>query len=308
MRIAVIDIGTNTTRLLVAEVSGGGYREIDRKLRFTRLGAGIDEGKQIAPTSLKRTLSAVAEYCALCGEYGVDAIRAAGTSAVRDATNREELLDGVAKLTGGEAEVLSGTEEARLTFMGATADLGAPRCFVVDIGGGSTEFVLGEPGEEPRASASADIGSVRLTERHLRSDPPATEEILILESAIDAALEEVAVELGEVSGARLVGVAGTVTSLAALHLDVKEYRPDDTHGLRMARSQIDRLYRRLASSTLEERRREPALPPGRADVIVAGASILARIMRRFGFDSVRVSERDILDGLVLDTLRSKRAG
>lgn len=302
MRLGVIDIGTNTTRLLVAEATAQGIRDLDRRLIFTRLGEGVDAAKEIGRKGAERTLRTVAEFCAICGEFGVEKLRVAGTSALRDAANREGFLSDLGELTGVPAEVLSGKEEANLTFLGATSDLEEGLFLVCDIGGGSTEFILGSARGEVRGHVSFDIGGVRLTERHLLSDPPATEEILLMEHAIDSVLDAALEALPHASEARFVGVAGTVTSLAALELGQDEYDPNETHHMRLTRSAVDGHYRALAAKTLEDLKQLPSLPPGRADVIVAGTSILSRSMALWGFSEVTVSEKDILDGLVLDLI------
>lgn len=324
MRLGAIDVGTNTTRLIVAEVVQGGYRDLERRLTFTRLGQGVDSNSKLHPEAVERTLKAIAEYCALCGEMGVGKIRVAGTSALRDATNPHDFLEGVRRLTGEEPEILSGEEEARLSFLGATGDMEPDIYLVCDIGGGSTEFVLGDTWRrdtpDPQAtegrrsgqrgvaqirSISLDVGSVRLTERHLASDPPATEEMLVMEAAIDEALVRAKAQLGDVSSAKMVGVAGTITTMAAVHLGLEAYDPTRTHHLRMGRAHVDSLYHTLASLPIERRKALPSMPEGRADVIVAGASILSRAMRAWKFDEVTVSERDILDGLVIDMMNVK---
>lgn len=316
MRVAAIDIGTNTTRLLVAEASSIlRYRDLDRRLLFTRLGQGVDSSGRITPEALSRTLDAIGEFCAVCGEYGVKKLRLAATSAVRDASNRAEFLSAAGALAGVEPELLGGGREAALSFRGAVIDLEPGRYLVCDIGGGSTEFCLGStlaleapyllPAPE-RPGVSVDLGSVRLTERHLVSDPASALEIARLEAEIDKMLEQVDEALTAVAGARLVGVAGTVTSLAAIRLGLEIYDPVRTHLLRLSNHDVDRLYRSLAGMTLPERRAFPSLPEGRADVIVAGAAILWRVMARWDFPEVIVSEKDILDGLVLEILEEQQ--
>jgi exopolyphosphatase/guanosine-5'-triphosphate,3'-diphosphate pyrophosphatase len=302
MRVAAIDVGTNTTRLLIAEAQGTGYRELDRRLTFTRLGEGVDSGKVIQPVAMKRTLAAIAEFCSLCGEFGVEKVQVAGTSAVRDAQNSSDFLKAAGKLSGSPAVALTGDQEARLSFWGATGDLEASRCLVCDIGGGSTEFVLGTPSAEIAGRISLDIGSVRLTERYLVSDPPATEEILFMEAAIDELLARADAQIQNGSEAVFVGLGGTVTTLAAIHLGLDRYEPESVDRTSLRRESLDALYRNLARMTLAERSRIPVLPEGRADVIVAGAAILSRIMARWSFDQVVVSEKDILDGLVLQMM------
>lgn len=301
LRAAAIDVGTNTTRLLVVESRGSGrYRELDRRLRFTRLGEGVDRTRRLQPPAMRRTISAIAEFLAVCGEFGVEKIRVAGTSALRDASNQGEFLASVGRVAAITPVVLSGDEEARLSFRGATGSLPHSLYLVCDIGGGSTEFVAGwKDAWSDLRSVSIDIGAVRLTERYLLSDPPAPEEMLTLEAAIDEALATVeGVFPGE--EAEFVGVAGTVTTLAAIYLGLDEYDPLQTHKLELEREAVESMYLELASMTSEERSTFPVMPEGRADIIVAGVSILARVMNRWSFEEVIVSERDILDGLVLE--------
>ncbi len=302
MRIAAIDVGTNTTRLLVAEGNGSSYRDLDRRLAFTRLGEGVDSSGRLTAAAIKRTLSAIAEYCSICGEFGVQQMKIAGTSAVRDAANRETFLSAVEELSGAPAVALSGEDEARLSFWGATADLAPDRYLVCDIGGGSTEFVLGVPGAAELRRVSLDLGSVRLTERFLKSDPPGIEEIILLEAAIDEALTTADAVMGDVGDARLVGLGGTITTLAAIHLGLEVYKPEVTHGALLTARAVNEMYQRLARTPLDARASLPMLPKGRADVIVAGGSILSRTMAHWGLEEVRVSEKDILDGLVLEML------
>ncbi len=308
MRVAAIDVGTNTTRLLVAEAHGGTYRELDRRLSYTRLGEGVDAQSRIQPEAMKRTLGAIAEFCSVCGEFGVQQISIAGTSAVRDASNRESFLQAAEQLAGVPAKALSGEEEAQLSFMGATAELVDGLRLVCDIGGGSTEFILGEPHSEELLRTSLNVGSVRLTERFLKSDPPATEEMLMLEAAIDAALEDVDHAIGEIAEARLVGLGGTVTTLAAINLEIERYQPELIHLAELDGGEVTRIYHLLAGMSVEERSTLPCLPKGRADVIVAGASILSRVMARWSFPAVLVSERDILEGLVLQMVHLQKPG
>jgi exopolyphosphatase/guanosine-5'-triphosphate,3'-diphosphate pyrophosphatase len=302
LRIAAIDAGTNTTRLLVAETQGSSYRSLDRRLVFTRLGEGVDASGSLAAAGIKRTLGAIAEFCSVCGDFEVQKLTIGATSAVRDAGNGKEFLEAARKLSGGSARAITGDEEARLSFLGATSDLRAERVLVFDIGGGSTEFVVGTPGEPVAGWVSLDIGAVRLTERYLRSDPPATEEMLLLESAIDDALTAVDNHLEGCAGALLVGLGGTVTTLAALHLGLEVYDPDAVHHHSLPQEALNSLYHSLAEISLSERIRPPILPAGRADVAVAGSAIASRILARWGFDRVVVSEKDILDGLVLELI------
>jgi exopolyphosphatase / guanosine-5'-triphosphate,3'-diphosphate pyrophosphatase len=301
MRVAAIDVGTNSTRLLVAEQSPDGFRPIDRRLTITRLGQGVDRSRVLAPDALERTLATIADYAAACGEYSVERLRVTGTSAVRDARNRAAFYDGVEKLTGHVPELLSGEAEARATFRGAASDLaGGERVLVVDIGGGSTELILGQA--EPEALVSLDVGCVRLFEKYLESDPPAPAELDALRADVDEALAGAKEQLAVPAGVRLVGVAGTVTQLATLKAGVPVYDPDVTHHAVLSHGDVRRLARRLGTLPYEKRARVKALEPGRVDVIVAGAEILQCVMETFDCAEVLVSEKDILDGLVLELL------
>jgi exopolyphosphatase/guanosine-5'-triphosphate,3'-diphosphate pyrophosphatase len=306
VRLAAIDVGTNTTRLIIIEPVSGGYRDLERRLIFTRLGEGVDSERRLRPSAVQRTVAAIAEYCALCGELGVSRIRVAGTSALRDAKNSEDFVEAAGKLAGTRPEVLTGEEEARLALLGATHGMESGLYLVCDIGGGSTEFVLGrthDTASEISQAISLEIGAVRLTERFLASDPPAAEEMILMEGAIGDALGEAVRKIGDVSSARLIGVAGTITTMAALHLGLESYDPERTNHLRMERGHVDGLYKMLASFDYDRRRAIPSMPEGRADVIVAGAAILARAMHAFELTEVTVSERDILDGLVIDMMK-----
>ena len=301
MRVAAIDVGTNSTRLLVAEDAPGGIRTVDRRLTVTRLGEGVDLNRRLSSAALQRTLESIAEYAAVCGEYGVQRLRVTGTSAVRDARNRDDFFDSVRHLTGTEAELLSGEDEARATFLGVRSDLHEPeRILVVDIGGGSTEFISG--GREPERLVSLDFGCVRMLEKHLHSDPPTNEELEGLRAEVGAAIGSIAGSLEVTPVTRLVGVAGTVTQLAALKAGLDSYDPDAVHHTTLSHGDVRLLSRRLASLPIEKRRRVKGLQPGRVDVIVAGAEILLCVMEAFDAAEVLVSERDILEGLVLQML------
>ncbi|MGH2756370.1 MAG: exopolyphosphatase [Actinomycetota bacterium] len=299
-RVAAIDVGTNSTRLLVAEEHADGFRPIDRRMTITRLGQGVDRSHALAPEALQRTLATIADYAAACGEYEVQRIRVTGSSAVRDARNREEFFSGVRRLTGSDPELLSGEAEARVTFLGATSDLADGPVLVVDIGGGSTELIYGS--SQPERLISMDIGCVRMFEKHLASDPPAAAELDALRADVDAHLERAKDAIEAPAGTRLVGVAGTVTQLATLKAGVPVYDPDVNHHAVLSHGDVRGLSRRLASLTYEQRSRVRGLEPGRVDVIVAGAEILLRVREAFDSAEVLVSERDILDGLVLELL------
>lgn len=301
MRVAAIDVGTNSTRLLVAEEQAGGFRSIDRRLTITRLGQGVEARRLLASDAVERTLKTIADYAAACGEYGVERLRVTGTSAVRDAHNRNVLFAGVRALTGTDPELLTGDQEARTTFLGTLSDLPeSGPVVVVDIGGGSTELVAGVG--RPDHLASLDIGCVRMYEKYLRSDPPAEHELQSLREEVGEALRSARFELAAPPGARLVGVAGTVTQLATLKAGIPVYDPDVTHHAVLSHGDVRRLARRLESLPYEKRARVKGLEKGRVDVIVAGAEILLSVMEEFDAPEILVSEKDILDGLVLELL------
>ena len=301
MRVAAIDVGTNSTRLLVAEDAPGGIRTVERRLTVTRLGEGVDRDRRLSAEALQRTLGTIAEYAATCGEYGVQLMRVTGTSAVRDARNRDDFFEAVRRLTGTDAELLSGEAEARTTFLGVRSDLDTPeRILVVDIGGGSTELVSG--GREPEHLVTLDLGCVRMLEKHLHSDPPTAGELEALRTEVRGAIDRIAASLEVIPGTGLVGVAGTVTQLAALKAGLDVYDPDAVHHTTLTHGDVRLLARRLGSLPVEQRRRVKGLHPGRVDVIVAGAEILLCVMEAFDAGEVLVSEKDILDGLVLQLL------
>ena len=301
VRVAAIDVGTNSTRLLVAEALADGFRPIDRRMTITRLGEGVDRRRAFAPEALERTLMTIADYAAACGEYSVERLRVTGTSAVRDARNRDEFFEGVRTLTGVEPEVLTGEAEATATFRGTICDLpDHGEVLVVDIGGGSTELISGTTG--PEHLVSLDFGCVRMFEKHLHSDPPAPNELDALRAEVTEALEDVMEVLEVPPGARMIGVAGTVTQLATLNAGLPVYDPDVTHHALLSHGDVRRLARRLETLPYEKRSRVKGLEAGRVDVIVAGAEILLCVMETFDAAEVLVSEKDILDGLVLELL------
>ena len=312
-RVAAIDCGTNSIRLLVADVDPvrRTLTDVDRRLEIVRLGQGVDKTGRLAPEALERTLGALREYVAIIWGSGVDDVRMVATSATRDASNAAEFTRGVVGILGVEPEVLTGDEEARLSFAGATAEFGAmhhppdPPYLVLDIGGGSTEFVLGGPPDgdsgpartDEVAAVSLNIGCVRMTERHLHSDPPGREQVAAAISDIDAALDEADAKIGVTRARSLVGLAGSVTTVAAIALDLPGYDPERIHHARITAAQVRSVTRRLLAQTRAERSAIPAMHPGRVDVIGAGALVLDRVMQRFGFAEVVVSEHDILDGI-----------
>jgi exopolyphosphatase/guanosine-5'-triphosphate,3'-diphosphate pyrophosphatase len=301
-RLGAIDIGTNSVRLLVADVDGAGEKAelepLDRRIRITRLGEGVDESSRLSPEAISRTLDALREYRGVLDDLGVERARATATSAARDAGNRDDFFRPAADVLGFEPELLPGVEEARLSFLGATAELDQPAPYVtVDIGGGSTEFVAGT--HEPDGLISIDTGSVRITEQHLRSDPPEPEELSEAVSVVRAYLSDVEREIPAVrEAATLVGLAGTITTVAAVELGLTEYDRDKIHHFRLDRTSAEDVFRTLATEPADVRRHNPGLEPGRVDIIVGGTLILVTIMRTFDFKEMLVSEADILDGLV----------
>jgi exopolyphosphatase / guanosine-5'-triphosphate,3'-diphosphate pyrophosphatase len=312
-RVAAIDCGTNSIRLLVADVDPvrRTLTDVDRRLEIVRLGQGVDKTGRLVPEALERTLRALREYAAIIRANRAEDVRMVATSATRDASNAAEFTRGVVAVLGVEPEVLTGDEEARLSFAGATAEFGAmdhppdPPYLVLDIGGGSTEFVLGGPqggaGAPARtddvAAISLNIGCVRMTERHLHSDPPDREQIADAIADIDAALEEADAKIGITQARSLVGLAGSVTTVAAIALDLPGYVPARIHHARIPAAQVRSVTRRLLVQTRAERAAMPVMHPGRVDVIGGGALVLDRVMQRFGFAEVVVSEHDILDGI-----------
>jgi exopolyphosphatase/guanosine-5'-triphosphate,3'-diphosphate pyrophosphatase len=311
VKVAGIDMGTNSTRLLVGEIDhrDGALVTLDRRMTITRLGEGVDASRQLAPAAIERTLAALREYrSAIDALGGVDAIRATATSAARDATNRDDFFGPAAEIIGTELELLPGAEEAALSFLGATNDLGgaadAPY-LVVDIGGGSTEFVVGTT--EPEAAMSVDVGCVRITEAWLHSDPPAPEELSQAVHVVREHVVDVMREIPEVKNAKtLIGLAGTVTTVAAIELGLAEYDRDRIHHLRLSREAVEDVFRTLATEAAAERRHNPGLEPERVDVIVGGAVVLASIMRAFEIEEMVVSEADILDGLALSQVPTRK--
>ena len=303
MRVGVVDVGTNSVRLLVAEGDANGLADIERELVITRLGEGVDRDRKLASKPLRRTAAAVAGYVEKARAQHADVIRIIATSAVRDAANRDDFMLAVKRATDLEVALLTGDQEAQLGFLGATIEVSEPSPYlVVDIGGGSTELVRGA--EEAERFISLDIGSVRLTERHIDSDPPTDHEIEAVAKDADAHLETAWTALGSDGARTMIGLAGTITTVAAIALDLKDYDRDAIHHSRLTTSQIEEIRHQLTTMTSEERRSLPAMPKGREDVIVAGVVILERVMHRFGFDECLVSESDILDGVAIDVMRA----
>ena len=297
-RVAAVDLGTNSTRLLVADVANGRIEELVRRLKITRLGEGVDERRRLLPAPIARVRNVLTDYRREAEQLGAEQTLAIATSAVRDAENGEAFLGEIEWSYGFSTLLLSGHEEARLTFRGIATDRDIDtEILVVDIGGGSTELVAGGP-DGLRFHDSLDLGAVRLTERFLPSDPPKEAELEACAEAVRALLAERVPE--DVRPTAAVGVAGTITSLAALDLGLEEYDPERVHGHRFGRESVADQLARLASLPLEERREIPSLDPERAPVIVGGAVILLAVMDHFGLAEIEASERDILDGAALE--------
>ncbi|MEU7056888.1 Ppx/GppA phosphatase family protein [Streptomyces sp. NPDC046197] len=306
-RVAAIDCGTNSIRLLVADADPvtGELVELDRRMIIVRLGQGVDRTGRLAPEALERTFAACREYAGIIEKHGAERLRFVATSASRDAENRDEFVRGVVEILGVEPEVISGDQEAEFSFIGATRELSgrtdlARPFLVVDIGGGSTEFVVGD--DHVRAARSVDVGCVRMTERHLVhdgvvGDPPTEEQITAIRADVEAALD-LAEETVPLREARtLVGLAGSVTTVSAIAQGLPEYDSARIHHSRIPHDRVREITESLLHSTHAERAAIPAMHPGRVDVIGAGALVLLAIMERIGAEEVVVSEHDILDGI-----------
>lgn len=301
-RVAVVDLGTNSTRLLVAEVRAGAAQELERRTSVTRLGQEVDRTGRLADEAMERVYAVLADYRERIDRHAAEPVVAVATSAVRDADNGEEFRQALRERFGIDARTISGDEEARLTFLGATSGHSPQtgETLVIDIGGGSTEFVVGHPGSAPRFHVSTRLGSVRQTERHLRTDPPTAAELDSLTTeatAIVAADVPAGVRAEAAAG---IAVAGTATSLAAIDQALDPYDRSRVHGYRLPRAATERLLAELARLPVAARREVAGLHPDRAPTIVAGAAILLTAMDCFGLDAVEVSESDILHGAALE--------
>jgi exopolyphosphatase/guanosine-5'-triphosphate,3'-diphosphate pyrophosphatase len=301
VRVAAIDCGTNSIRLLIADIENGTLTDVVRTMVIVRLGEGVDKTGEFSQAALTRTFAAIETFALLISQHQPERVRFVATSASRDVSNRSEFMDGVLSRLGIEPDIISGDEEAELSFLGATADLvneqepPAAPYLVVDIGGGSTEFVLGTTG--PTAAISTNVGCVRMTERHLISDPATPQEIAAAIADIDAAID-LAYQSVPISQAHsLIGLAGSVTTVAAIALGLSEYDSTAIHGSRISAPDIHRITGELLAMTRAQRAKLGPMHEGRIDVIGSGALVLDRIMIRTGLGEVVVSERDILDGI-----------
>jgi len=305
-RVAVVDLGTNTTRLLVADVSHGAVAELDRRTTITRLGEGVDATGRLGEPAIERVSKALAEYRAVIDELGATNTVAVATSAVRDASNGDDFRSHVKREFDIDVRIISGDEEARLTFLGATGARPATSepAMVLDIGGGSTEFVVGVPGSEPDFHVSTQAGAVRQTERHLADDPPTQEQISDMALELQLTIEQaVPVELRERTSFG-IAVAGTATSMAAIEQELDPYDAERVHGFKLELGACERILAMLAGQTVEQRRDVTGLHPDRAPTIVAGAVILIEAMRAFSLEWMETSEADILHGAALTAAAS----
>ena len=304
MRVAAIDCGTNSIRLLIADIDGSNFREVVRDMEIVRLGQGVDQTGQFHPDAIARTLAAVDKFAAEIAKRGVEKIRFCATSATRDATNRHLFVDGVRQRLGIELEVISGDEEAALSFAGAIKDLDPSNgpFLVVDIGGGSTEFVFGTSTVE--AARSVNIGCVRMTERHLASDPVTTAQIELARTDIQAAIAQAAAIVPIAKAKTLVAVAGTATTVAAAALNLPEYDRYAIHLSRISAQQTHDAATMFATKTREQRLSLGYMHPGRVDVIAAGSLVLSEIMKATGAAEFVASESDILDGMAFSLARN----
>lgn len=295
--VAAVDCGTNAIRLLVADVRDGVLTDLDRRMEIVRLGEGVDRTGRLSDAALERTFAACERYAAVVSDLGAQRLRFVATSASRDADNRDDFVAGVRARMGIDPEVITGDEEAALSFAGATRGLAAAVApyLVVDIGGGSTEFVLG--GSHPLAARSVDVGCVRMTERHVRHDPPGSAEVEGILADVDAAIARAAevVPLGEAR--TLIGLAGSVTTAAGIALGLPEYDSARIHGSRISAADVARVSDELLTMDHAQRAALPVMHPGRVDVINAGVLVLRRILEATGLPEVLVSEHDILDGV-----------
>ncbi|HEY7049778.1 MAG TPA: Ppx/GppA phosphatase family protein [Jatrophihabitantaceae bacterium] len=305
-RVAAIDCGTNSIRLLIADPGPDGRLvDVVRDMRIVRLGQGVDRTGRLAPEAIERTREALTEFAELIDKHGTAAVRMVATSATRDAANRADFVAMVRAVLGADPEVITGAEEAELSFTGAVAGLpgAVAPVLVADIGGGSTELVLGDSGGGgPLRAHSMDIGCVRMTERHLRSDPPTGAQVAATVADVRAAIAAAARDLPITAAATFVGVAGTVTTLAAIVQGLPAYDPVAIHGSTMAAGQVHDVTERLVAMTHEQRAALPVMHPGRVDVIGGGAIVLRELVRATGVAEVVASEHDILDGIALNLL------
>jgi exopolyphosphatase / guanosine-5'-triphosphate,3'-diphosphate pyrophosphatase len=297
-RIATLDIGTNTILLLVAEPGPDGLQAVRERCEFARLGQGMDASGAIADEALARGLGVLRDYRAVCDQLEVERIAAVGTQALREAANARDFLEPARQILGVEVEVISGEREAELVFRAVSESfpvLARDRLVVADVGGGSTEVTVAEAGQLT-SFRSVPIGAVRMSERHLKDDPPGPEQCRAMIADVDRALAELELP----AGAPLVAVSGTATTMAAVEQRLRDYDPDRVHGYRLAPAVVDRQLARYLELTVEERRRLPGMEPKRADVIAGGVCIFSRLLARIGSDELMISDRGVRWGLAYE--------
>ena len=296
-RVAAIDCGTNSIRLLIADITNGNFHEVLRTMEVVRLGQGVDQNKAFHPDAIARTLAVVEKFANQINSKGVQQIRFCATSAARDATNRDLFIDGVRNILGVEVEVISGAQEAELSFSGATKNLMQSEApfLVVDIGGGSTEFVIGST--EVEAAKSVNIGCVRMSERHLNQQPPSAVQVQAAIADIDRAIAEAARDVAITTAKTLVAVAGTATTVAAAALELSAYDRYAIHLSRISAEKVHQVAAKFQSLSRDEIANLGYMHPGRVDVITAGALVLSRVMAATGATEFVASETDILDGI-----------
>jgi len=306
MRVAAIDCGTNSIRLLIADIHDGQFKEVHRQMEVVRLGQGVDKNKAFDPEAIERTLKVTSEYARVIAAKGVEKVRFCATSATRDASNRQIFIDGVKAILGIEPEVIPGEEEAALSFMGATKELSVldGPFLVVDIGGGSTEFVLGT--DHVESARSVNIGCVRMAERHLNQQPPTLDSVASATHDIDAAISEAAKDVAITTAKSLVCVAGTATTVAAAALELSEYDRYAIHLSRIPAQKVHDVAAMFQSMSRDEISALGHMHPGRVDVITSGSLVLSRVLHATGATEFIASESDILDGIAWGLAREPR--
>lgn len=308
MKLAAIDIGTNSTRILIGDYYNNQFFTLERKMKITRLGKDINKNNTISKFSAEKTLNALKSYNKLMKIHNVKKYRAVGTSALRKASNSRSFLLSVKKLHGIEVDIISGDEEACLSFHGAVRDINkinvrgsldsSLKILVMDIGGGSSEFILGKRNSNPDFINSANIGCVTLSERFLNSDKPDAENLNKMRSYIKEKLLNITDKINKIGPSFIAGVAGTITTLAAIDLKLKIYDSERIHGHILKLEKINNIYKLLCDKNLEDRKKVIGLDPGRADIIIAGTAIVLEVLKSLSCDFIYVSEKDILDGII----------
>ena len=303
--VAGIDIGTNTLRLLIAEFSPDGrFNKIHSRRHITRLGEDITKTGRLKGEAMDRSIHVLESFSKDCKDYPIDGVYAVATSAVRDSANGRDFISMIKTKAGLDVDIITGDEEARLTMLGVSSglNLGGEDIFLMDVGGGSTEFInaSGASGRDIHFKISTDIGVVRFTEQYIHSDPPSEEEIKSLESVVEERLRLIPPFKSSMDRTSFIGTAGTVTTLAAIEQGMKIYDPERVNGYRLSKESVDKISRMLIPMTIRKRKDVPGIEEGREDIIAAGALIVRKVMERFGFNEVVVSDNGLREGLVID--------